>query len=484
MPNTVQFIIGGYDYTPFVQFEYVNVNNNIVMTSDTMDLRLTITPGVDQVKKVSTGQWVTATRPICGQEIIWQNPNLIITAPGGSQKPYREFAGVITSVKEYEDYPNLVYEVHAKSYTHWLDRHLVVGYFNQDRPENIIRTLVNQFSSGFTTYNVQSTNVQVVPQYFDYSKLSDAIKTIADQLEYGWYVDYYKDIHFYALETFTSPLPNNVLDADKNTSIGDLELEENGEQQLNKIFIKGFKIRSQNSIILTFTGDGSTTQWSTGYRVSSFSGDVQVQVYSSMSQYQSDTSFRNGGPPTAGTTMKIKRDVVDGAPDQGGASNTAYIHYTQHLVRIPNFNGNGPVPSGYIIAVRFHYLKDAVWLAQDPGAQSITAKIEGTDGVYEGVVQDKSLTNSTLNAVKAKGELLLMKYKFPQVRGTFTTFFNATTAQGWRAGQYFTLRSKRRFGGIDQVMFVQRVLKSIVRNDSGGLTTFYNVEFCDSPYLV
>jgi hypothetical protein len=33
-------------------------------------------------------------------------------------------------------------------------------------------------------------------------------------------------------------------------------------------------------------------------------------------------------------------------------------------------------------------------------------------------------------------------------------------------------------------MFVQRVLKSIVKNDSGGLVAFYNIEFADSPYLV
>jgi hypothetical protein len=94
------------------------------------------------------------------------------------------------------------------------------------------------------------------------------------------------------------------------------------------------------------------------------------------------------------------------------------------------------------------------------------------------------LTNSTLSAVQAKGQLMLMKYGYPQIKGTFTTYFNATNTVGWRAGQYFFLVSNRRFGGINQVMFVHRVLKSIVKNDAGGLITFYNIEFANSPYLV
>ena len=361
---------------------------------------------------------------------------------------------------------------------------MVTAWYNQDSPENIIKAVVSQFTKGFTTYNVQKTDTTITPQYFDYRKVSDSIKNIADQLEYGWYVDYFKDVHFYAAESFTSPLPNNTLDVDNDLqNYGDLEIVENGEQQCNKIFIKGFKTRTKEFMILTFPGDGQTTQWTTGYRVSSLKGDIQVQIYSSIAAYRADTSFISGGDPTGGTTMTIKRDIIDGAPEQQSETNTAYIHYTQHLVRISNFSG-GLVPSGYVVAVRFHYLRDTVFLAEDPASQGVTANVEGTSGVYEASLTDKSLTSSTQDAVKAKGELMIMKYRFPQITGTFTTYFNSTTNAGWRAGQYFTLKSARRFGGLNEVMFVHRVLKSIVKNDSGSLVTFYNVEFADSPYLV
>lgn len=483
--STVQILIGQLDYTPYIPFETVHVDNNIVMTSDTCELNVEFNPDVDTIYNTKTSTYVSATRPKCGQEIIWQNPNVIITAPDSSQKPYREFAGVVTQVKETVDGVNLVYEVHANSYVHWFDRHLVTGWYAQQAPENIIKSMVQQYAPTFTTYNVQSTNVTVVPQYFDYRRLSESIKSIADQLEYGFYIDYYKDCHFMSLETFTSPLPNNLLDVDNDVqNYGDLVVEENGENVYNKIFIKGFKTRSSDYVVMPFIADGTTTQWSTGYRLSSVSGDIQVQVYPSLSAFNGDTAFKNGQAPTAGVSMTIAKDIVNGAPSAPASNNTAYIHFTQHLLRIPNYNNAGAVPANYVVAIRFHYMKDMVFLAQDPAASSATAALEGTDGVYEYAHSDKSLTNSTMNAVQAKGQLLLQKYKFPQISGQFDTFFNATNTTGWRAGQYFIIKSKRRFGGLNEVVFVQRVNKSIVKNDSGGLVTHYNVQFADSPYLV
>jgi hypothetical protein len=483
--NSVQILLNTLDVTPLVEYESIHVDNNVIMTSDVMDFTMYINSG-DTVLDTKTSTNVSFVRPKCGNEIVWQNPNAIITAPDGSNKPYREFGGVVVEVHETVEGQARIYTVHCKSYVQWLDRHLIQGWYQQQAPETTVKAMVSAFCPGFTTYNVKNSGTTIAPVYSDYQKPSDAIKSVADQVQMGWYVDYYKDVHMYTLEAFNSPLPNNLLDVETDiTNYGNLEIVENSEQQVNKIFIKGFKTRSAELYYLPFTGDGQTLQWSMGYRVSSVAGDVTVVVYDSMAQYNADTSFKNGNNNTAGTKLTLKRDIIDGAPDRGGDSNTAYIHYTQHLIRIPNFSGNGAVPSGKVVVVRFHYLKDMVWLGQDPEAQGVTAKVEGnTDGVYEEVYSDKSLTNSTLSAVQAKGQLILSKYRFPQISGTFEAYFNATTKSGWVAGQNFTLKSTKRFGGLNDVMFVQRVSKSVVKNDSGSLIVFYNIEFADSPYLV
>jgi hypothetical protein len=451
-----------------------------------MDFVMYVDPNTTVIN-TSNSKAVPFTRPQCGNEIIWQNPNAIITAPDSTQKPYREFSGVVVEVREIVEGITSMYTVHCKSHVQWFDRHLVQGWYPQQPPETTVKSIVSQYCPGFTTYNVQNTGVQITPLYSDYQKPSDAIKSIADQSELGWYVDYYKDVHLYSLEALPSPLPSNTLDVDNDlVNYGDLEIVENSEQQVNKIIVKGFKTRSDQVYYLPYLTDGTSLQWSMGYRVSSVKGDVTVVVYDSMAQYQSDTAFLAGNDPALGTKLALAKDIIDGAPNRGMASNTAYIHYTQHLLRVPNWNGtNAAIPSGKVLVVRFHYLKDMVWMGQDPEAQNQTSAIEGgTDGTYEEVYQDASLTNSTISAVQSKGQLILMKYRFPQITGTFTAYFNATSNSGWAAGQNFILKTVKRFGGINDVMFVQRVTKQIVKNDSNSMIALYTVEFADSIYLV
>jgi hypothetical protein len=486
MASSVQILLNTLDVTPLIDYESIHVDNNVIMTSDTMDFEMIVKPG-DTALDTKTSKNVTFVRPMCGNEIVWQNPNAVVKAPDGTNKPYREFGGVVVEVHETVEGPTSLYTVHCKSYVQWLDRHLIQGWYNQQAPETTVKQMVGSYCPGFTTYNVQNTGTVITPIYADYQKPSEAIKNVADQVQMGWYVDYYKDVHMYTLEAFPSPLPSNTLDVDTDmTNYGNLEIIENSEQQINKIFIKGFKTRSAELYFLPFPTDGQTLQWSLGYRVSSVQGDVDAVVYDSQAQYNADASFKAGNGNTAGTKLKVARDIIDGAPDRGGDSNTAYIHYTQHLIRVPNWNGtNAAIPTGKVLVVRFHYLKDMVWLGQDPEAQGVTAKVEGTtDGVYEEVYQDASLTNSTLTAVQSKGSLILMKYRFPQISGTFEAYFNATSKSGWVAGQNFTLKTTKRFGGINDVMFVQRVSKSVVKNDTGSLIVFYQIEFADSPYLI
>lgn len=457
----IQILVGGVDFAPYVDVESLSVDNNIIMTSDTASCTIQLDGEVG--------------RPRAGQEFIWRT---IETTTGAEVS--RDFGGVVVSVQEDVDGISLIYTLTIKSYEHWFNRHLVSAWYNQDYAENTIRNVVNQFCPGFTTNNVQNSNIQIIPQYFAYQKPSECIKLIADQLQYGMYIDYYKDLHFYPSESAVSPLPGNLLDVDNDlSSYGDLSLVENGDQVYNKIYLKGFKTRSNNYYNLTFPGDGQTLQWSLGYRASSLKGDVQIAVFPSLAAYQSDITFQTTGTATNGTQLTIKKDIIEGAPDQAQASGTAYIHYTQHLIRIPSALGGGALPAGYVVAVHFYYLKDQVYMGQDITAQSQIKAIEGTDGCYEYAQEDKSLTNSTIGAAKAKAELLLMKYGLPQIQGSFTTF-----TPGWRAGQFFNIATIKRMGGISGAMYVLRVSKKLVSSVNGEFVVQSTVQFADSPYLV
>lgn len=480
----IKLIIGGTDYTPYIDMTSVGVENNIVMTSDTAGLVMQLDGEV--------------SRPRAGQEFVWQ----IVDQYGNEVN--REFGGVVVKVEEDLDGASLIYTLTIKSYEHWFNRHLVAQqWYNQQSPESVVQQIVNSYCPGFdaTTY-VQTSGVTIIPQYFDYQIPSDCIKLVANQIGWGTYIDYWRRVHFYPAEFAISPLPNNILDVDNDTaSYGGLVLTENGEQVYNKIILRGFKMRSSNYINLTFPGDAQTKQWSLGYRASSVSGDVSVAVFTSLTNYNNDTTFQNTGKISGFTSygvanasgsvqMNVKRDIVDGAPDQASVSATAYIHYTQHLVRCGNWNGgNTALPSGYVLGVHLYYMKDQVFMGQDTNAQNTIAQIEtapqigsvpaySSDGVYEYTAQDKSLTNSTLSAVESKAELLVGKYGSPQITGSFVSYLS-----GWRAGQYFRLVTTKRMGGLSEYMYVMRVTKQIINSVNGGYVVQNTIEFANSPYL-
>jgi hypothetical protein len=402
----------------------------VVMTSDTMDLIIRLRGELP--------------RPKDGNEIIWLN--------NGN----REFGGVVTTVEETDIGSDLEYRVTAQSYERWLDRHLVIGYYNQMAADAMVKQIVSKFCPGFTTNNVQPAFV-IPPQYFNYVQPSEAIKKIADTLDFWWYVDYYKDVHFYPIESFVSPLPNNTLNCDTDVvNYSDLVLKEDGSQKKTRVYLKGFKSRAGTPITLTFIGDGNTTQWNLGYQPSRLAGDVRVTV---------------GGVP-----MDIKRDFIDGAPGQNTSDTTsAFINYSQHLLRL-NFAPAQGVP----VVVTMYYLQDTVIMREDPEAQQAAAAADGNgDGRYEYAHTEQALSQSTIDAANARGDMLLYRYGYPNLTGTFNSF-----TQGWRAGQYFYLNSARRMGGINnEKMFIQEVRKKIAKADSNGLLIQYEVDFADVPYL-
>jgi hypothetical protein len=428
--------IGGVDYTKYADAESIDVQDTVIMTKDTMSVNIELAGELPP--------------PSESQEIIW-------TVDGK-----REFAGVIAQVTEVDLGTALQYQISAVSYEHWFNRHLVINYYNEMPADQMVKSIVGQFTHGFTTKNVQPSYT-IAPKYFNYVTPSDALDKIAGEISWGWYIDYYKDVHFFPFEQFVSPLPNNSLYADgaKDTvHWSDLQLTEDGSQKKTRIYLKGFKSRVSTPVTLIFTGDGQTMQWQLGYKPSYRSGDIQVWV--------------------GNQQMNVKRDLVDGSPNQNTTDMTsAFINYSQAMVRL-NF---APDP-GVQVKVTFYYLADTIVMREDPQAQKIAKKRDGDgfDGRYEYAHTESSMTNSTIEAANAKGDMLLYQYAYPQLQAQFTSF-----TRGWRSGQYFYLRSKRRMGGRydGQKMFVQTVEKKLVHvTPNSPAVLQYTITAASTPYLV
>jgi hypothetical protein len=420
--------IGGVDRTANVRFESVNILQTVAANADQADLVISVA--------VAEG-W----RPKAANEVIILN---------GTTK---EFAGICIDVEEEQatTLTRLRYKLACRDYVHLFDRRLVVQNYAAQAASLIAIDVVTTYTDGFSSTGIDVSPV-VDAQQYDYVAPSDVMRDFADTLGWGWWIDYDKVVHLTSLSSMVAPVTNLLVDSDV-TNYGDLVLHETVAQEKNRVYIKGFRIKSSGTYNRSFTGDGSTKFFLLGYEPSAIT-DV--------------TATRAGTPQVVGT------DIIDSSPDspQGGANNV-YVCFDNMGLRYDVAPANGDA-----ISVTFNYMFDGFSMVEDVVAQAVMAAREGGDGVHEYIVNDPSLTSATGGTAlaDAKGNRILTRVAEPRLTGTFNSF-----TQGWRAGQSFTLTSTARFGGLAQTVYVQQVRKRLVNHPSGGTPTLrYEITFADS----
>jgi len=109
-------------------------------------------------------------------------------------------------------------------------------------------------ATDFTTNNV-SDGPTISEIAFDYVQISEALTKIAEICGYEWYVDYDKDIHFFAKNTYPAPFQ---LD-DNQADYKDLIINTDISQLRNRIFIKSSGLKDTFGEIFIY--DGVADQW-------------------------------------------------------------------------------------------------------------------------------------------------------------------------------------------------------------------------------
>lgn len=421
--------------TASIDLPSVQVTNTLVNRSDTMEFDVTVSAG--------------AAIPRAGNEVVFLN--------GAA----REFAGILATTEEELINPGAFrYRCTAKDYSQLFDKLVVTNQYPASgaaqAADVTVKAIVASYCPGFTANNVEPAPL-LAAQQFDDQYPSDCIKFLADALEWFWYIDYTKDVHFAPLEAFISPLPGNLLDADNDTaSYHDLVLREDATQIKNRIYLKNLKVKNQNSIPFQWQGNGTQQWFPLGYEAYDLAS-VSLSVN--------------------GTPYPIRKEFGQGAPGDGQADQAGYVCFDNMGVRITPTPPSGATIAGTIVPV-YGPMKTMV---DDPEAQVAMAAREGGDGIHEYVVNDPSLSGPTTDTAMDRGQLLLYKYAYPKVSGTMGSYL-----QGWRAGQYFYLKATSRMAGMfatPQRMYITQVVKRVVSHPAGGAPLLhYDLTISDNPY--
>jgi hypothetical protein len=364
--------LGGVDRTSKIDQDNFQVQQIIGAQRDTATL---------QYKKYGSGSYVPAVL----DTVLIQD---------GSTKI---FGGRVATIEQDSFNPKdgIIYKLSCVDYSIDLDSELVSNEYDNTSIHDIIEDFITNFATGFTGVNVMCTFV--VPKIiFNQVPISQAIKKLADLVQYDWYVDADKDIHFFPKYTELSPF--NLTDTSGNYVNNSLQTTTDGTQIANQVKVRGGTYVG-STFSDTITVKGSVTKsWLLPYKFDVISLTVTINgvskivgVYGQNDFTTADVLYRD-----ADQSIQILNQLADG-------STVA-------------FSGTPLIP---VLAI-----------ASD--SPSIA-----TYGVREKLIEDKNIVD--LNVARQRAVAELTAYKDPLQGGQFDTYI-----AGLRTGQTININSTRR----------------------------------------
>lgn len=329
----------------------------------------------------------------------------------------KEFGGVIVEVKKSVQEGNVAaYEVVCCDYSQFLDRRLVLERYDDETIENIIKDIIDKYAEGFT-YNNVSCDTVVKTMLFNRLTVSACLDRLAEAVNYSWYVDYEKDIHFFPRNE--NPAPFSITDTNGSYLQGTLEISDDLSQIRNKVVIRGGEERG---VLRTerYIADGDQTNFPLAHK---FATIPTVKV--------------NSVEKTVGIDFLHAEENYD-----------CFWNYQQKYVR---FKDSTKPSSGQTVEI-----------SGEPLFPILVNVIDGLSiekyGIYEFFKEDKNITSRAEALRYAKAEL--QAYKDGVREGKFVT-----NRAGLRSGQIINVNSE--ILGINEDFLIQRISFKLLSKDRG-----------------
>jgi len=228
-----QITIGGVDRTKEIKRTNFKINDIINNRVDTCSFK---------IEKVSAGGYAPAL-----------NAEVIALLDGE-----RIFGGNVSQcgVRTIGSTKAVTLDVKCVGFKHQFSKMLVTDRFEDMTANAIITALMADYGDGFTMANA-AADVQIDSIAFNRIPLSDAINKLAGLINYSWYIDYNKDLHFFQKNSKTSAF--NIADDSANYVFESLEVTKDISQIRNSIFVQGGEERGEPRIETYVVEEGQTT---------------------------------------------------------------------------------------------------------------------------------------------------------------------------------------------------------------------------------
>lgn len=332
--------------------------------------------------------------PEVGQEIV-------VTKDGT-----KIFGGVVVRVDQSVAAQSTIsHAVTCNDYSHYLRRRLVTERYSAMTVNAIVADILSGYAGSFTDANV-NCDIELDSVAFDKLSVAECLERLAKLVSYSWYVDYDRDVHFFAKGTEAAPFP--LSDVSGGFIYDSLQVRSDLSQVRNRVTVRG--------------GSAVSTSNKTEY----WSGDTTRTIFPLATKFAEEPTVTVGG---VGKTVGIEGVDED-------ASFQAMWDYNQKSLRFTAGNTPGSGTNNIVITGIYEY----PILVRVPSTASIFEY-----GTYDHQVTDESIKTQGEAVERAKAELAA--YQFPQEQGSFTTY-----EDGLRSGQTLLISSANRDLNLEVVV--------------------------------
>jgi hypothetical protein len=281
------------------------------------------------------------------------------------------FAGSIDSVREV--FPSFDINETTKfirlscvDYTQFADKRIVTAHYVEQLAGDIVKNLVDKYLSydGVTKFGIED-GLEIGPLTFEFKSISSALDKIAELIGYDWYIDYDKDLKFFARETFDAPF--DLLDTDPR-NYRELFCERSRRGYRNRQVVRGGKDIGSTRI-RTFRGDGEQSTF-----------DVELPVA------KQPRVTVNGFPQSIGVRGVDKENEEGGFQWFWKKNDEAISQNRQH----------DKLTTGDVMRVDFEPFLPIVALVSDPEAIDERQAVEGGLGIHEAVEDETDIESAEL----------------------------------------------------------------------------------------
>lgn len=344
------------------------------------------------------------------------------------------------------------------------DRHLIQHNFPAQLAGDSVRELTGLVGFGFSSLYVED-GAPVAAYESDLEYPSAIMSRLGDSIEFNWYIDYDRVVHFFYIKDREAP----VVEIDFDSNIQDFfELSDSASwtQVKNVIYLRGVKAKSTDPYdhVLGFA-DGDTRFFALAYEP----WDIN------------STTITVDAVP-----VELLFDGIDGrAGDANGVQGQAYLCMDNWGVRFPDAvpapgSGGAAGDPGIPIGGSYNYSYDPVVRVDDPESIQRMYEIENhvdapSDGIHELLFNVPEMRVESETAIVEYGYLLLYRYTIVPRMLTFESL-----TQGWLPGQHFRGYSVVR--SFDETFYIHGVSKRLWYTQDNEVKWIYTITASNSPF--